>query len=86
MLAEVVIVGKHLHLKDVVIYGQEQLSGLLRELLQAKTRLIHQARAAGFETLRLSGQRVAGSSSANPGKGVDIIIDLTKRAGVDDVY
>jgi hypothetical protein len=86
MLAEVVIVDKLLHLKDVVIYGQEQLSGLLRELLQAKTHLINQARAAGFETLRLSGQRVAGSSSANPGKVVDIIIDLTKRAGADDVY
>ena len=40
MLAEVVIVDKLLHLKDVVIYGQEQLSGLLRELLQAKTHLM----------------------------------------------
>jgi hypothetical protein len=44
------------------------------------------ARAAGFEILRLSRQRVASSSSANPGKVVDIIIDLTKRVGEDDVY
>ena len=86
MLAEVVVVGKLLHLKDVVIYGQGQLSGLLRELLQAKAQLINQARAAGFETLRLSGQRVVSSSSANPGKVVDVIIDLTKCAGEDDVY
>ena len=70
MLAEVVITGKVLHLQDVVIYGQGQLSGLLRELLQAKTPLIHAAKAAGFDTLRMTGRRVPGSSSAHPGKAL----------------
>ena len=86
ILAEVTIAGKLLHLKDMVIYGQGRLSGLLHELLQAKTQLFNEAKAAGFETLRLTGQRVSGSSSANPGKTVDVIIDLTKRVGGDDAY
>ena len=81
MLAEVVITGKVLHLQDAVIYGQGQLSGLLRELLQAKTPLIHAAQAAEFDTLRISGQLVPGSSSAHPGKAIDVTIDLTKYAG-----
>jgi len=81
MLAEVIIIDKVLHLQDVVIYGQGQLSGLLRELLQAKTQLINEAKAAGFDILRITGRRVPGSSSANPGKTVDVTIDLTKYAG-----
>jgi hypothetical protein len=81
MLAEVIIIDKVLHLQDVVIYGQGQLSGLLRELLQAKTQLINEAKAAGFDILRITGRRVPGSSSAHPGKTVDVTIDLTKYAG-----
>ena len=81
MLAEVAIAGKVLHLKDIVVYGQGRFSGLLREILQAKTQLINDAKAAGFETLRITGQRAPGSSSANPGRMVDMIIDLTKRVG-----
>ena len=81
MLAEVVITGKVLHLQDVVIYGQGQLSGLLRELLQAKTQLINEAKVAGFDTLRMTRRRVPGSSSAHPGKAIDVTIDLTKYAG-----
>lgn len=81
MLAEVVITGKILHLQDVVIYGQGQLSGLLHELLQAKTQLVNEAKVAGFDTLRMTGRRVPGSSSARPGKAIDVTIDLTKYAG-----
>ena len=81
ILAEVAVTGKVLHLQDVVIYGQGQLSGLLRELLQAKMQLINEAKAAGFDTLRMTGRRVPGSSSAHPGKAIDVTIDLTKYAG-----
>jgi hypothetical protein len=81
MLAEVVITGKVLHLQDVVIYGQGQLSGLLGELLQAKRQLINEAKIAGFDTLRMTGRRVPGRSSAHPGKAIDVTIDLTKYAG-----
>jgi hypothetical protein len=81
MLAEVVITGKVLHLQDVVIYAQGQLSGLLRELLQAKTQLVNEAKAAGFDTLRITARRVPGSSSAYPGKTIDVTIDLTRYTG-----
>ena len=81
ILAEVMITDKVLHLQDVVIYGQGQLSGLLRELLQAKTQLIHEAKAAGFDTLHITGRRVSGSSSAHPGKVIDVTVDLTKYGG-----
>jgi hypothetical protein len=46
--------------------------------LAARTQLINEARAMGFERLRITGQRVASSSSANPGHLVDLIMDLTK--------
>jgi hypothetical protein len=81
ILSEVIITDKVLHLQDVVIYGQGQLSGLLRELLQAKTQLIHAAKVAGFDTLRITGRRVPGSSSAHPGRAIDVTIDLTKYTG-----
>jgi hypothetical protein len=81
MLAEVVITGKVLHLQDVVIYAQGQLSGLLRELLQAKTQLINEAKAAGFDTLHITARRVPSSSSAHPGKTIDVTIDLTRYTG-----
>jgi hypothetical protein len=67
--------------QDAVIYGQRQLSGLLRELLQAQTQLINEAKVAGFDTLRITGRWVPGSSSAHPGKAIDVTIDLKKYAG-----
>ncbi|MFN7769050.1 MAG: hypothetical protein ACK5UC_17740, partial [Planctomycetaceae bacterium] len=79
-LAEVDVSGKTLHLKDVVIFGEGStpLTGLTKEVLAARTQLINEARAMGFERLRITGQRVASSSSANPGHLVDLIMDLTK--------
>ena len=78
-LAEVEVSGKTLHLKDVVIYGEGStpLTGLMNEVLAARTHLINEARAMGFEQLRITGQRVESSSSANPGHLVDITFDLT---------
>jgi hypothetical protein len=86
LLAEVVITGNILHLKDVTMYGQRPLRGILYELLQAKTQLINEAKAAGFAFLRMTGQRVPGSSSANPGKMIDLLIDLTKYVGEYDAH
>lgn len=78
MLAEVVVDGETLHLKDVSVFGRSDrpLTGLTRELLAAREELVAAAREAGFRQLRITGQRVATSTSAHPGKLVDVIIDL----------
>jgi hypothetical protein len=79
-LAEVEVRGKTLHLQDAVIYGEgvTPLTGLTKEVLAARTQLITEARAMGFERLRITGHRVASSSSANPGHLVDLSIDLSE--------
>ena len=79
-LAETVVEGETLLLKDVVVYGRgpSNLTGLTREALAARTQLINEAKAWGFKKLRITGQRVQSSSSANPGHVIDITIDLTK--------
>ncbi len=81
VLAEVEIEGRTLHLKDITMFGEgtKPLEGLGREMMQAKRALVEEARAAGFESLRITGQRVATSSSAKPGKMVDLVVDLTKK-------
>jgi hypothetical protein len=78
-LAETVIEGDTLHLKDVVVYGRgpSNLTGLTREALAARTRLINEAKGWGFRTLRITGHRLPSSSSANPGHMIDLRIDLT---------
>ncbi|TWT35622.1 Bifunctional hemolysin/adenylate cyclase precursor [Posidoniimonas corsicana] len=77
LLAETVVDGKTLRLKDVVI--EPLKTGKLnigpKEVLAARQQLIEQARAAGFEKLIISGKRLTG---ANKGKLVDLTIDLTK--------
>lgn len=80
LLAEVEVNGTTLHLKDLVIYGQGQtpLTGLTREVLAARSQLMKEAKSMGFEKLRITGERVQSSSSANPGHCIDVTIDLTK--------
>jgi hypothetical protein len=80
LLAETVVEGKTLLLKDVVVYGRgsSSLAGLTKEALAARTQLVNEAEAWGFEKLRITGQRVQSSSSANPGHTIDITIDLTR--------
>jgi RHS repeat-associated protein len=80
VVAETVINGNTLHLKDIAIYGRDSkpLTGLYKEVLKNKTGLINDAKEAGFKQLRISGERLPNSSSANPGKIVDLTIDLTK--------
>ena len=76
MAAEVQISGRTLHLKDVAVFprGAESLSLGTREIAALRNQLADEARRLGFDQLRITGTRVTG---ANPGKQVDILIDLT---------
>ncbi len=78
MLAEVVIEGDTIHLKDIAIFPRtvQPLTGLIREIMAAMDELAEDARQLGFKKLRISGQRTYTSTSANPGKAVDVTIDL----------
>lgn len=80
LLAEIVVEGDTLILKDVVVFGRSasNLTGLTKEALAARTQLVEEARALGFKKLRITGQRVPSSSSGNPGHIIDITVDLTK--------
>jgi hypothetical protein len=82
MMAEVEIQGSTLHLKNLAVYPkgtQGQLAVGMKEVLRMRKQLMDEAKALGFDELRLSGQRVESSSSANPGKMVDETIDLNKK-------
>jgi hypothetical protein len=75
LLAETVVHGKTLHLKDIVIepITTGKLNIGTKEVLAARQQLIEQARACGFEKLIITGKRLTG---ANVGKQVELIIDL----------
>ena len=79
-IAEVEVDGKTLWLKDIVVYGEgtAPLTGLRSEVFAARSQLMNEAKLMGFDKLRLSGKRVASSSSANPGHIVDVTVDLTR--------
>jgi len=81
MLAEIVVEGDRLTLKDIAVYGRgsEPLTGLTKDVLAARSELISEAKRLGFKQLRITGTRGLSSSSASPGKRVNIIIDLTKE-------
>ncbi len=81
ILAEVSIEGETLHLRDVTVYGHgtKPLTGLTREMLAAKTRLLMDARNDGFSSLRITAERAATSSSAKPGKKIDLTFSLRRR-------
>jgi hypothetical protein len=73
--AEARIVGATLHLKDIAVYprGATKFQIGMGEVLVMRSELVTQARALGFEKLRITGVRYGG---ANPGKLVDQTIDL----------
>jgi len=77
MAAETVINGRTLHLKDIAVYprGAEAFELGTREVMTLRNQLAAQAREMGFDTLQITGKRLTG---ANPGKIVDVTIDLTK--------
>ena len=78
MLAEMVVEGDTLHLKDIAVYAEakEPLSGLEKEIFKARTQLIEMARKLGFKQLKMTGTRHPKSSSAKPGKEVNINVTL----------
>ena len=77
LLAEVVIEGATLQLKDVAIYpeGAARLDVGAREVMTLARRLMGEARLSGFRELRLTGVRYSG---ARPGREVDLRLDLTR--------
>ena len=80
LLAVVQVSGTTLHLQDLVIYpaGVERATVGVAALLRAAGRdLFPELRAAGFDRLRITATRL---SSANPGRTVDLTIDLTREA------
>ncbi|HVF32712.1 MAG TPA: hypothetical protein VM933_06735 [Acidimicrobiales bacterium] len=79
VLAEVEISGTTLHLRDIAIYpaGVVRPVGLRALLAVVRTELFSAARTAGFEALRITGTRLTGS---NPGRIVDLTIDLSRDA------
>jgi hypothetical protein len=80
VLAEVVVAGDELQLRDIAIFpaGAEQASVGTAALLVALRRdLIPEIRAAGFRRLRITGTRLSG---ARPGRTLEISIDLSEEA------
>ena len=77
MLAQVDIEGKTLHLRDIAIYpkGTQRIDIGARDVLALRQQLADEAKQMGFEKLHITGLRYSG---ANPGKEVDLWIDLTK--------
>jgi RHS repeat-associated protein len=75
--AEVQVVDRTLHLKDIAVFprGADALSLGTREVMALGSQLAAEARALGFDQLRITGTRITG---ANPGKAVDVVIDLTQ--------
>jgi len=78
ILADVVADGDTLTLKDISIFGRGDgpLEGLTKEVFKGKTEIFDQAREMGFKKIRILGERIEGSTSANPGKIIDITKDL----------
>ncbi|HET8669752.1 MAG TPA: RHS repeat-associated core domain-containing protein, partial [Candidatus Saccharimonadales bacterium] len=78
ILAEVVVVGDKLVLKDIAIFGRgsQPLTGLTREILAATSQLKDEARALGFTELQIIGKRALTSTSRNPGHEVNVTIRL----------
>jgi RHS repeat-associated protein len=77
MMAEAVISGKTLHLKDIAVYPKdaEVLQVGTKGMLELLQKLKVEAQQLGFKQLRITGLRFSG---ANPGKEVDLLIDLTE--------
>lgn len=80
LLAEIVVSGATLHLRDVAVFpvGVEHADVGLSPLVRAaRSELFPDLRAAGFSRLRVTGIRLSGAS---PGRIVDLTIDLERQA------
>jgi hypothetical protein len=82
LLAETIIEGDRLTLKDVTVFGRgkELKAGLTREIFAEWRKLVDEAKAQGFNHLRITGQRSLQSTSAKPGKIVDFTADLRRES------
>jgi len=81
-IAETVVNNKTLTLKDIAIYsnvGDIPNTVGPSQFIDALGAIKQQAIAEGFETLVITGQRVANSTSTNPGKEITITINLIKK-------
>jgi len=81
VLAETVVEGDTLILKDVSIYsniGDIKNQVGVKEFVQLKNIVSQSAKEQGFKVLKIIAERVQNSTSANPGHGIDITVDLTK--------
>jgi len=77
MMAEAVVAGKTLHLKDIAVYPKDAqiLQVGTKGMLELLQKLKAEARQLGFTELRITGLRFSG---AKPGKEVDLLFDLTE--------
>lgn len=82
VLADQTEEGDTVTLDNIAIYGVDDHGQFtkpdIKDVLAARKELASEFKQQGFKTLRIRGLRVAGSSSANPGKEPDIVIDLTQ--------
>jgi hypothetical protein len=79
-MADVVVDGDTLALHNIAVYGREpgNLTGLTSYANAARYEIVTEAKKWGFNRLRVTGERVQGSSSRNPGHSFDITINLKK--------
>ena len=78
-LAETVVKGDTLILKDVAVFGRkgdQALTGLQKDIFRGATELKQFAREQGFKRLEITGKRVDTSSSVRPGHDVNLGWDL----------
>lgn len=78
-LAETVVKGDTLILKDVAVFGRkgnEALTELQKDIFRGSAQLKEFAREQGFKRLEIQGTRVQTSSSARPGHDVNLGWDL----------
>jgi hypothetical protein len=77
VLAEVVVDGGRVELRDIAVYphAQLRLSVPVAEVARWLRVVVAEARQAGFDELRLTGVRMSGAA---PGRRVDLTIRLEK--------
>ena len=78
--AKAVVNGKELHMDQIAVFMKDKEIGDLgmSGVLTLRRVVAEQVKTLGFKKLRISGVRIEGSTSANPGKTPDVTIDLTR--------
>jgi hypothetical protein len=79
ILAELKVNGSQLQLDGFTIYpanGNIAKGSILKDIFSVKSEIINAAKENGFTEIRITGTRVPNSSSANPGKSIDLVIPV----------